>query len=240
MTVIGWIQILLYCAIIVALTPLLGGYMTRVFKGERTFLTPVLRPVELMLYRAGGDRRETRAGLADLHGRHAALPCRRLRDSLRADAPSGPAAVQSGGAIGRRARSVVQYGGQLHHQHQLAELRRRKHDVLSRADARPDPPEFPVGGHRHCPGCRAHSRLCTDVRPDNRQFLGRYHPLHALCPVADLRCRRAVPGVAGHAADARPLCRGDDAGRRQADHCGRAGCLAGRDQDAGHQWRRFL
>ena len=54
MTVIGWVQILLYCAIIVALTPVLGGYMTRVFRGERTILTPVLRPVELMLYRAGG------------------------------------------------------------------------------------------------------------------------------------------------------------------------------------------
>ena len=37
MTLIGWVQILLYCAIIVALTPVLGGYMTRVFSGERTF-----------------------------------------------------------------------------------------------------------------------------------------------------------------------------------------------------------
>ena len=36
MTVIGWVQILLYCAIIVAITPVLGGYMTRVFNGERT------------------------------------------------------------------------------------------------------------------------------------------------------------------------------------------------------------
>ena len=34
MTVIGWIQILLYCLIIVALTPLVGGYMTRAFSGE--------------------------------------------------------------------------------------------------------------------------------------------------------------------------------------------------------------
>ena len=40
MTVLGWTQILLYCAIIVAITPVLGGYMTRVFSGERTFLSP--------------------------------------------------------------------------------------------------------------------------------------------------------------------------------------------------------
>jgi K+-transporting ATPase ATPase A chain len=60
MTVIGWVQILLYCAIIVAITPVLGAYMTRVFNGERTFLTPVLRPVEIAIYRSAGvdERRE--------------------------------------------------------------------------------------------------------------------------------------------------------------------------------------
>ena len=60
MTTIGWVQILLYCAIIVAITPVLGGYMTRVFNGERTFLSPVLRPVEAAIYWAGGvdEKRE--------------------------------------------------------------------------------------------------------------------------------------------------------------------------------------
>src|ERR1700756_1097612 len=54
MTVIGWIQILLYCAIIVAITPVLGAYMTRVFNGERSLLSPVLRPVEAALYKVAG------------------------------------------------------------------------------------------------------------------------------------------------------------------------------------------
>jgi K+-transporting ATPase ATPase A chain len=60
MTAIGWIQILLYCAIIVALTKPLGWYMTRVFNGERTFLSPILRPVEAGLYWIGGvdEKRE--------------------------------------------------------------------------------------------------------------------------------------------------------------------------------------
>jgi K+-transporting ATPase ATPase A chain len=60
MTAIGWIQIILYCAIIVALAKPLGWYMTRVFKGERTFLSPILRPVEAGLYWIGGvdERRE--------------------------------------------------------------------------------------------------------------------------------------------------------------------------------------
>src|SRR6202000_2275210 len=54
MTVIGWIQIILFCAIVVALVKPLGGYMTRVFTGERTFLSPILRPVEAGIYMLGG------------------------------------------------------------------------------------------------------------------------------------------------------------------------------------------
>src|SRR3954466_6344261 len=60
MTVIGWLQIILFCVIIVALTKPLGWYMTRVFNGERTFLSPVLRPVEAGIYWFGGvdEKRE--------------------------------------------------------------------------------------------------------------------------------------------------------------------------------------
>jgi K+-transporting ATPase ATPase A chain len=54
MTFIGWIQIALFCAAVVALVRPLGGYMTRVFNGERTLLSPVLRPVESALYWAAG------------------------------------------------------------------------------------------------------------------------------------------------------------------------------------------
>src|SRR5499427_2689640 len=63
MTVIGWIQILLYCVIIVAITPVLGAYMTRVFTGERTFLSPILRPVALAIYKVAGidERQEQHA-----------------------------------------------------------------------------------------------------------------------------------------------------------------------------------
>src|SRR3982074_2032488 len=65
MTVIGWIQIILYCAIIVALVKPLGWYMTRVFNGEPTFLSPILRPVEAGLYWIGGvDARREQHWLA--------------------------------------------------------------------------------------------------------------------------------------------------------------------------------
>ncbi|HEY0521853.1 MAG TPA: potassium-transporting ATPase subunit KdpA [Stellaceae bacterium] len=54
MTINGWIQILLFAAIVAALVRPLGSFMTRVFNGERTFLSPVLVPVERGLYRVAG------------------------------------------------------------------------------------------------------------------------------------------------------------------------------------------
>src|SRR5262245_4354561 len=54
MTTINAVEILVYLAIIVAITPLMGGYMKRVFSGDRTFLDPLLRPVERFVYRICG------------------------------------------------------------------------------------------------------------------------------------------------------------------------------------------
>jgi K+-transporting ATPase ATPase A chain len=47
----GWFQIILFCAVLLAIVPLLGGYMARVFTGERVFLSPVLGPLERFTYR---------------------------------------------------------------------------------------------------------------------------------------------------------------------------------------------
>ena len=54
MTANGWIQIAIFFAIVAALTRPVGGYMTRVFAGERTLLWPVVRPVEMLFYRLAG------------------------------------------------------------------------------------------------------------------------------------------------------------------------------------------
>ena len=50
MTINGWLQIALFSVIIIALARPLGGHMTRVFAGERNFLSPVLQPVERAIY----------------------------------------------------------------------------------------------------------------------------------------------------------------------------------------------
>ena len=54
MTVNGWLQIALFCVVIIALAKPLGWYMTRAMAGERNFLSPVLRPVERLLYAGAG------------------------------------------------------------------------------------------------------------------------------------------------------------------------------------------
>lgn len=54
MTANGWFQIALFLLVILAVTKPLGVFMTRVFNRERTFLDPVLRPIERLLYRVTG------------------------------------------------------------------------------------------------------------------------------------------------------------------------------------------
>jgi K+-transporting ATPase ATPase A chain len=61
-TMTGWLQIALFTAIIGLLTRPLGGYLTRVYAGEPTFLQPLLRPVEAVLYRVAGIKPEVEHG----------------------------------------------------------------------------------------------------------------------------------------------------------------------------------
>ena len=51
MTANGWFQIGMYLLIVLAITKPMGVFMARVFGGERTFLDPLMRPVEKLLYR---------------------------------------------------------------------------------------------------------------------------------------------------------------------------------------------
>jgi K+-transporting ATPase ATPase A chain len=62
MTLNGWLQILFFLLAIFLVTPVLGGYMARVFSRQRTFLDPVMRPVERLVYRLTGvdETREMR------------------------------------------------------------------------------------------------------------------------------------------------------------------------------------
>jgi K+-transporting ATPase ATPase A chain len=58
MTSIGVLQIVIYFLILLAITKPVGLFMTRVFNGERTFLHPVLRWLEVLIYKLSGVRED--------------------------------------------------------------------------------------------------------------------------------------------------------------------------------------
>ena len=58
MTILGIAQILIFFAILLAITKPIGVFMFRVFEGERTFLHPILRPIERLIYWLGGVRED--------------------------------------------------------------------------------------------------------------------------------------------------------------------------------------
>jgi len=71
MTLNGWLQIFFFLALILLVTKPLGLFMTRVFNGERTFLDPVLGPIERLIYKltrvdAGKEMRWTEYAVAML------------------------------------------------------------------------------------------------------------------------------------------------------------------------------
>ena len=58
MTLLGIAQIVIFFALLVAITKPVGTFMYRVFEGERTFLHPVFRPLERVIYWLGGVRED--------------------------------------------------------------------------------------------------------------------------------------------------------------------------------------
>ena len=131
MNLIGWLQLSVFIIALAALTKPLGLYLVRVFDpGARTFLDPVLKPVERLLYRFLGidptDEQDWKSYAASLLifsvvGMLFTYGILRLQQC---------AAAQSPGIRARLIGSGVQYECQFHNEHKLAELCRREHDVI--------------------------------------------------------------------------------------------------------------
>ena len=58
MTSIGILQILVFFGLVLVVTKPVGLFMSRLFQGERTFLHPVMRPIETLVYRLCGVRED--------------------------------------------------------------------------------------------------------------------------------------------------------------------------------------
>src|SRR5580765_2910609 len=62
MTANGWFQILFFFALVLLVTKPLGIFMARVFNREWTFMDPVLRPIEKLIYRSTGVKEDREMG----------------------------------------------------------------------------------------------------------------------------------------------------------------------------------
>ncbi|TPJ70165.1 potassium-transporting ATPase subunit KdpA [Mesorhizobium sp. B2-7-1] len=125
MTINGWIQILVFCGILLLLVKPLGGYIFRIFSGDRTLLSPVLVPIERGLYRlAGTSEKEeqhwavyaTGMLLFNLAGFLVLYALQRLQGALPYN-PAGMAAVEPGLAFNTAVSFVTNtnwqnYGGE--------------------------------------------------------------------------------------------------------------------------------
>ena len=229
----GFLQIAIFCALIVAVVPLLGGHMARVFRGERTFLDPVAGPLERVTYRLLRIDPAARPGLEGLRPQRDPLLARGLARALRHPAHADAAPLQPGELPLRHVGRVVQHRLVVRDQHELAVLRRRDDALLLQPDGGTDRPELRLGGHRHRGGHRAHPRHHRPPQrdADARQLLAGPRPGHVLRAAADLDRRRGAARLAGRPADARGH------GRRPRARPGR---LPGGDQGARHQRRRLL
>ena len=240
MTANGWIQIALFSVIVIAITRPLGGYMTRVFAGERTFLWPVLRPVERAVYWCCGvDEKEEQHWLTyavamllfSVAGFVTLYALQRLQWYLPFN-PQGQTAVEQSLAFNTSVSFITNtnwqaYGGETTMSYLVQMAGLTVHNFVSAA----------TGIAMALALIRGFVRREAKV---DRQFLGRSDPLHALHPDPDLDRRRAGAGLAGGAAEPRRLYRGDDARRGETGHRARPGRLAGDHQGARHQWRRVL
>jgi len=59
MTANGWLQFAIYCLILLATVKPVGIYLARVLEGQRTWLSPLLRPVERLIYKLSGVNAES-------------------------------------------------------------------------------------------------------------------------------------------------------------------------------------
>ena len=191
MTAQAWLQIAFYVAVLTALVPLLGAYMARVYQGERVALSRLFGPVERAdLPRARHrSRRASRAGRATPNDDRllGALLARAVPDPALAGHPLlQPDRLQLG-AVGRH----LQHDVLVHHQHELAVLRRRDDDVVPVADGRAGGAELRLGSGRHGRDGGRDPRLRAAQRSHARQLLGRRDAHAALHPAAAVVHRRA-------------------------------------------------
>ncbi len=197
MTANGWFQIFLFLLVIFLVTKPLGIFMARVFNREKTFLDPVLRPIEKLVYRLTGvdethEMRWTEYTIAMLLFSGASMAVLYLIERVQLWLPFNPqkfANVPPALAWGHR-RFV-------HDEHQLAGLRRRIHDELFHADGRLGLPQLRFSRRGHRARHRGDPRHRPQGNRQARKFLGGHDALPAVAAAASSPGWCVVSGFAG-------------------------------------------
>ena len=151
MTSNGWLQIAVFFALVMLAARPMGLYMARVYERERTWLDPVLGPIERLLYRVTGvnadeEMRWTEYAAAMLIFSLVTMlltyAVERMQGCDRRQLLQPPAPSRSRAASGVEHRSLV------YHQHQLAGVCAGDDDELPDPDVRTGSAQLLVGGDR--------------------------------------------------------------------------------------------
>ena len=208
--------------------------MARAYSRER--LDPVERGFLRLLGRGSGDEQDWKCVCEDGADLQRRLQCRALRHP----APAGPPLPEPGSHERRCAAHRCQHDCELRHEHELAVLRRRVHDVVPHPDGGPRRPELRLGGRRDGGPDRSHSRDRPPLERQAGQLLARPLSVARLHPAAAVDRPGGPADLAGRAADLPRACDGDDAAGRTSDDRARPCRVADRDQATRDERRRLL
>ncbi len=125
MDIYGWIQLALFVGLLLALTKPLGVYLASVLDaGGKTFLDPVAAALRKIFIQTSQHKKRRRAKLATVCRIAVCFQPGKPPFYLRSASAAALSAAQPAGVRAREPRPCLQYGGELYHQYQLAELRR--------------------------------------------------------------------------------------------------------------------
>ena len=240
MTVANWVQLISLIVALVIGTRLLGPYLAAVFGGGEAPGDRFFGPIERFVYRLSGVNPEARAAVERLRPEPAGLQRHLGARPVPAATGPGVAAVEPDGRGERSASPLVEHRDQLHHQHELAELRRRVDHEPSHADGWTHRAELRIGRGGTRRRRRPHPRTDAPAPQHRRQLLGRPHPSDAPRPHAARDRVRGRDVQSGRRAELPRLHHRDDCRRRESGDPWWPHRQSGVHQGARHQRRRAL
>ena len=196
------LQVALFLTILLVTAQPLGRFIARVVAGERTFLTPVLGPLERGHLPPVRDRPRGRPALDGLRRLAPAVQPARAPADLPDLQDPAVAALERPGLRPPLRRPGLQHRGQLHHQHQLAGLQRGEHRLQLHPDGGAGGAQLHLRRHRDRHRRRPGPRAGPAQRQRDRQLLGRRGARHPLPAAAPVPRRGPRPDLAGRPPDA--------------------------------------